>query len=968
MNRYEALGAPPTLSSKDMSMHIKMLPSAALSAELRTQYSGDLLKPKVRLYDELKTLRFPPRPGAEEKNELYSSACKKLAHASGEPIPYRFFKSQFQRLLEDCGYSENSSPSELNETTLNNAVGSTRDIWQFQAYAALLLRIAENSELSDSKNAHRAWHAALNAYQRFFAEAKVEESCAYKAQTEEKFKQDCRDAWNVFLAEQVEGVYQRMKRYIQQNNAEGVTACMQILQLGQVKSINPDLYAKAMEDSLIPYAKSIQSASSLKTAGEMYSNCPKELLAQDESGECKRAMLGALKNAVEQLSSGGAKIDEIIKWANTLDVVALYQNGKGLIKKGAEDFYNACAKFIRDMVANNQFDMTKALELLVTILPADFVIAKTNEKDLKQAEMLGYGVLNYISETMDAEEFGKYSEADARSFGEKLKQFVDNNIPKGKFREQTLGEVSKYIVVRLQQSLPNGALFQASLEAFPDSWPIDQPEFPNFQILRSKLFGSPLVKQALNLLKEAKAAATGSYDEEKKIRALIEFACDHPELDLEQPGVIFADLVDNVLIQAFVSNFNRYTDNHYDSQAKDTIQVCGSFLPSDTDLPSGSKNKMTTDMLMMIASIDKDVELGFQRLRYDINHRARREKELHGFDNGLHNENETPLPLSQMVGRQTNNSQTPDVLLGSNKKKKKRLHRHLENRGYSGRSRKKTKTFTKLNGIRFRGGNAAAGIQYFLWMLILPALGVFGIDTLMTRAQTSTQFFTLISTAFLCFWAVLLLNGIFGLLANSSNKKASGFGKAARVFVWMAALLVVLAVASGSIWPDNRFLRVLLGAWSIILLSTTFQQIDKNAYYRTSTMTIDAFTFHGGGIAVFFKYIVVQLYIPFIVASMVYIFGWRLSPGWIFVFKLYGLLMLIGILRVFFTCLAEESGVKRFATFMAAEIYMLTLPAAGWFTLKYFDAFPLKWWVITLYVIYGIFFLIGTIAATQVKD
>ena len=118
----------------------------------------------------------------------------------------------------------------------------------------------------------------------------------------------------------------------------------------------------------------------------------------------------------------------------------------------------------------------------------------------------------------------------------------------------------------------------------------------------------------------------------------------------------------------------------------------------------------------------------------------------------------------------------------------------------------------------------------------------------------------------------------------------------------------------------------------------------------------------------FFNYIVTMLIIPCIIASLIYIFQWQLTPGWVFVFKLYGIGMALSILRAFFTCLAEEISVERFAKFMATEIYLLSLPICGWYAINYFDAFPLKWWIIVLYSVYGLIFLLGTIAAAQSKD
>ena len=80
MNRLEALLAPPTLSSKDMAMHVKM--QKAVPREQANSLRAEMLVPEVRLYDELTTLRFR-RPGPEEESAAYTAACAALMQVSG---------------------------------------------------------------------------------------------------------------------------------------------------------------------------------------------------------------------------------------------------------------------------------------------------------------------------------------------------------------------------------------------------------------------------------------------------------------------------------------------------------------------------------------------------------------------------------------------------------------------------------------------------------------------------------------------------------------------------------------------------------------------------------------------------------------------------------------------------------------------------------------------------------------------
>ena len=155
MNRFEAMLAPPTLSNKEMAMHVKM--QTAISKDEANNYRAEMLVPEVRLFDELTTLRFR-RPGPDETSTAYKKFCGMFSGASGSPIPYRFFKGEFEKLMDDMNLSgdERSTWKNVKAPAVRKAVDSISDPWRVQAYAALCARIAEASETEDAKEGCRS--------------------------------------------------------------------------------------------------------------------------------------------------------------------------------------------------------------------------------------------------------------------------------------------------------------------------------------------------------------------------------------------------------------------------------------------------------------------------------------------------------------------------------------------------------------------------------------------------------------------------------------------------------------------------------------------------------------------------------------------------------------------------------------------------------------------------------------------
>ena len=909
MNRYEALGAPPSLSSKDMAMHVKMLPQSAISKELRTQYSAELLNPKLRMYDELSTLRFP-RPGPAEENADYAEVFRKISHAGGAPIPYRFFKAEYGRLMEECGYS---NAKQAQAAALINTIKNIQDPWRYLGYAAQYLRIAENSELDDSANACKPWSEALNAYMKFFAAAKCEDSFSYRAQTEERFRELCREAWDSFLQDALESLYRRMKDYMQRNNAEAVGACMSVLQLPQVKRIAPSLYSRAMDESLIPYTSAIRTAPTLGQAGEMYSKCPAALLKADEKGECRRAMLAAMKSAVEKLKDGGEKTGDIVRWAKELQAQTLYRTGSPLVKKDAEDFFEACAQFIRQVIQNETLSRVKDMELLITIMPPDFVIAKSNDKDMRQADLAGYGVLAYLNDAFSKELKAPYSADKARAFGKKTRGYIDRTLPKGELREKAIGEIMRFVIVQMQQSeLITHEMMLAFFEDFPDGWPLDDPQLKTVGAFKANVLGqgSPtgeagLQMKAVLLIKEAQGAEDCSQEQLKKLNSLIDFLCENPGLSLGENSLL--EIVDHILIQAFVAGFNRLEQNGYDSGAKAVAQLAGSFLPPRTALPTGGRNKLNTDELMSYKDLDK---------------------------------------LSSYVSRRRN-LDTAKPTRPTRPTSPTRPTRPTH--GASGGKRR-----TRLNGVRYRGGKFAAAVQYFLLAAAVTLAVGLAVSALLGRAQPGLYMWALLSLLPALTAVVLGLCGVFGLMcADGSRTRAACFGAFMRWFVVSGAVVFLSEYVSHLPWTDSLLLRLVSGIIRLVWMGLIFRALGRYAYRRSATSSVGGFTFTGGAVAAFFKYLLCSLILPCLVASLIWIFQWRVSAGWSFAFRLYGLLLAFGVLQAFFSA-CENSGARRFSKAAGTVVKMLNFPAALYYTLYYFDKLPMRWWLIALYIIYGL--------------
>lgn len=638
MNRFEAMLAPPTLSNKDMSMHVKM--QKEISRDEANAYRAEMLVPEVRLYDELTTLRFR-RPGPDEESPAYKKICGLISGASGTPIPYRFFKGEFERLLDDLGVSQEDqgSVNSLKADKVKKAVRDLSDPWRIQAYAALCARIALNSETEDVKHAAGAWDMAFSLYDRFFKAAKAEESTTYKLQTEEKFKQNTVTAWNGFRKKLAEEIVDRTKDYIRDGKPASVNACIDALGSPAVRAVDSDAVDRVLSESLIPYVNALRSANSLKDAASLYEKIPEQLVEKDTRQECVRAMLAAMSAEVERLQQNGNSVQTLLRWINKLQVENLYKKGTPLVKKSAADFYEKCAIYTRDVINGEKHKQAKYADNLVAMVPEDVEVARSGDgKQLHREDVIGLCTTSKIK----SEYFDKFknpgSESKAREMGKELwRQITTSAMPglPASRKKELMTHLCQNLIAMLQQSEMSIPCQRAFLECFDDSQPIVDENIKTVGGYKKMINGGggipfgipgevPGVPESIRILAEFAAAEDGSGEKLAALAKIIDYALEHPKEDANgEPFIKFAEACCR---NAFIGALNKKDDvgdYTFRTDYKPIMELAASFLPANYEFPAGAGKKLSLSLLTSLLD-----------LRIDSNLRRRADKARKGIFGG----------------------------------------------------------------------------------------------------------------------------------------------------------------------------------------------------------------------------------------------------------------------------------------------------------------------------------------------
>jgi hypothetical protein len=316
MNRFEILQAPPSLSPKELAIHLKMHPE--LPKEAAAKARTELLNPRVRLHDELTTTRVK---------------------VTGRP-------------------------------------GPDADPWEIQSWAALQLRTAIRAESAAPEEAVELWSQVIADYTAFFQKADVTQSYAHQLQTEDKSKATVVEAWNDFLIDERTALEERLGRYTGQT--QSMMACSQVLAIFDQKGIGTR--RNAGQDVIFgAFIQGLQQATDAAQALERYLEVPEPVRQTDSRDELARALLDAATKEATMLPHGFGDADVVYECGQYLDAddkLNPFIAGP-LLRSAIEDFFEAIAAYSRFAVNDDQpADIQVKSARLLGLLPSDWVVGQ----------------------------------------------------------------------------------------------------------------------------------------------------------------------------------------------------------------------------------------------------------------------------------------------------------------------------------------------------------------------------------------------------------------------------------------------------------------------------------------------------------------------------------------------------------------------------------------------------------------
>ena len=280
-------------------------------------------------------------------------------------------------------------------------------------------------------------------------------------------------------------------------------------------------------------------------------------------------------------------------------------------------------------------------------------------------------------------------------------------------------------------------------------------------------------------------------------------------------------------------------------------------------------------------------------------------------------------------------------------------------------NRPRIKRRTKIGFITFRGGAAAAFIQYFLYGLAIPLLILYAIERLTGAVTTPpTPLVGLLIGAFMVFSAFNLVRGVNKLLGAAS--KALGHTLDLISDCLLLYGLAQCARYAYSLPEMPVWLRVIVCVGSLLVLlvgSAMFKYLaDQGDVTKTKIMFQNV---EGTPGMIFFRFLTKTLVLPALVASVFWIF--RISaPVWLEkTLWILGFLWAFNILTAMWTCMAlrfkastRRHRGEKLVGFLGALHLFWGVPALVLFLHWLFAWFPMKTWVIVALSVWGFFTLI----------
>ena len=288
----------------------------------------------------------------------------------------------------------------------------------------------------------------------------------------------------------------------------------------------------------------------------------------------------------------------------------------------------------------------------------------------------------------------------------------------------------------------------------------------------------------------------------------------------------------------------------------------------------------------------------------------------------------------------------------------------------------KIKRRTKLGLFTYRGGTVAAFLQYFLFGALIPCAALFALEYFTGAVTGSAAPFTrFLVGAFIVLWMFYLARGV--------NKLMGLIGKAFGHFLDLVSdclLLLGLSEAAKLAYslPETPiWMRavVCVGSLLILLVGLALYRhlTDQGDVTKTKIMFQNV---EGTPGMIFFRFLTKELIFPLTVFAVFWIFRIGVPPWVEKVFYLYAFFWAWNVIMIMWNCLAlrYKSSHRRhrgqvLVRFLGSQHIFLLLPGLALYLHWLFQWFPMRTWVIVLYGIYGLFWLILSIAnLKQIKE
>lgn len=298
-----------------------------------------------------------------------------------------------------------------------------------------------------------------------------------------------------------------------------------------------------------------------------------------------------------------------------------------------------------------------------------------------------------------------------------------------------------------------------------------------------------------------------------------------------------------------------------------------------------------------------------------------------------------------------------------------------ELRRNSGKIKKnnRIKRKTKIGLFTYRGGTAAAAIQYFLFGILIPFAVLFALELLTgIVGAPPTPFVQFLVSTFIIFWFYYLLRGVARLVGLANNAFSHFL-----MLLSDLGLIAALAMNVCTVWQMEAapvWLRIVTCLAAILVVLVGAVLFDHLRSEGDVTKTKIMFrNVEGTPAKIFFQNLTRQLMVPLLVFSVIWIFRIKV-PVWLNkVLWIYAISWVWTNIGMIWNCIAlrcvsssrYHKG-KKFAMFLRTAHIMLGPVAIVVFLHWLFAWFPMKTWVIILLAVYSLLSLI--IAASSSKE